>query len=138
MRTIRASAWALALVCLVSAGERTAAADDTLTVLYTGKLLGYARMPDRQPRVGGASGCAVPPAGTPEDGTEIALTLKNRLHAVRGALIVGMGDNFAPELDARRFTDGTLKELYTWDYMPGGRGWLENTPANQKPLLAGL
>lgn len=116
----------LAIVCGMTgiAAPLAAQTDDTLTVAYTGRLLGYARLPDRQSKT--TTGCS--DQSGPTDGSDdVGKLLKERLETYKGALIVGMGDNFAPELDARRFADGDLKEMFTWDHVSGGP-WIPNGP----------
>jgi len=93
----------------------------TTHILYTGKLLGYFRVPDRQPL--NATGCPALIDGSQE--ARQFIDLRNR-H--RDAILVGTGDNFAPEFGARVFSDVRPgdskkreayktgnKELWMWD-----------------------
>src|SRR5258707_2142370 len=122
-----------ALPCLLAAiviGRPARGAAQALTVVYTGKLLGYARVPDRQVREPATTGCPSPDTSAKVNGSDnVAGMLLEQLHPQKDHLLVAMGDNFSPELDSRRFSDRTLKELYTSD----GKSWVENGPG-LKPL----
>ncbi len=75
-------------------------ANSSAQVIYTGKLMGYFRVPSRQ-SVTEVSGCP----GSRADGAspEAAGFLKLRREKYPNAILVGTGDNFAPQLEARVF-----------------------------------
>src|SRR5437867_3393597 len=88
-----------------SQSEPTAAAatpTPTTQVAYTGKLMGYFRMPDAQERanVGPCSNYA-------NAGNTAANNFVSRRSTpeFQNAILVGTGDNFAPRLEARVFAD---------------------------------
>lgn len=94
----------LALPSLLFA-QKTLPADSgdagTVRVLYTGKLFGYFRVPDAQPPRPGA----VCPDG---DNTTNSAAVGQFEKIVKDKklekfILVGMGDNFAPEIEARKF-----------------------------------
>src|SRR5882672_5981120 len=87
----------------------TAAQDDSVHVLYTGKLLGYFRVPDGQV-----------PDGTqvcPHDEDKRPSLAAQSFHTLmadqqfKNVVLVGMGDNFAPEVEARKFCVPPLEEV---------------------------
>jgi hypothetical protein len=96
-------------------------ADDAITVAYSGKLLGYARVPDQQPK-DGYIGCPQDSPASPIAAR--LLTSFSSSEAKPPSVLVGIGDNFSPELDARRFSNGDLKDYWTWD--PSTREWIPN------------
>ncbi len=89
----------LFLVAFLCAVEPTAAAGSTLPVFYTGRLLGYFRHPDRQTLC--QQGC---PADLPRS-VQVEAFLQRLAQAGGGnpfdRLLVGVGDNFAPDFGAR-------------------------------------
>jgi hypothetical protein len=129
-----------------------AGAANTTHILYTGKLLGYFRIPDWQP--GNSSpyprvcpdlpkSPQTPEAGLLNPDTEAFLSQRND----PGAILVGTGDNFGPELQARVFNPPPLdsrrkpgqytpgnKELYAWDEASGH--WLSPEEVKDNPALA--
>jgi hypothetical protein len=69
-------------------------------IVYTGRFLGYARVPSLQ-AFSAPPGC---PATSPADSEAAIGFLNNRnLNAYRNAILLGTGDNFSPELEARIF-----------------------------------
>lgn len=100
-----------------------AASAQSLNVFYSGRTLGYLRYPDRQDPGMDSCGWKNLPMNEPADRLYKAWSTV-RQHAER-PLLVGMGDNFAPDLFARTF-DGAPprthapvpnpgKDLYIWD-----------------------
>src|SRR5215212_4165153 len=69
-------------------------------VIYTGKLLGYFRVPDRQ-SVYAVKGCSA--ASDDKPSQEAIGFLKLRREHYEKAILVGTGDNFAPQFEARVF-----------------------------------
>ena len=77
-------------------------------VVYTGRLLGYFRTPSRQ-NFNEIKGC---PAGGESSAAAIeffAAQKKLKEEKKLPSVLVGTGDNFGPELEARVFYDATLK-----------------------------
>ena len=112
------------------------------SVVYTARLFGKLRAPDEQSR-SQVKACS---PGTGDLSPAAAEFLKQlRLMPAEKRIVVGMGDNFAPELKARRFkpepskNDPTLnlaepKEAHTWDYVETNT-WLENEEVANHPNL---
>jgi hypothetical protein len=79
------------------------------TILYTGRLLGYARTPDVQV-------INQKPGGEPNDTAKEYIRLfdeAEKAHKQDGRVLrLGMGDNFAPDLFARTMQTGLEKECY--------------------------
>ncbi len=104
-----------------------------LRIGYTGKLLGYFRVPSKQAR-DSFQGC---PDRAGEKSVDAATFLTER-DKNPDTILVGTGDNFSPQLESRVFkADDALrdsneyiprnKELYTWDFMdkePKNRRWV--------------
>lgn len=113
---------------------------ERVQLLYTGKLFGYFRVPDAEPP---ASGMPCPDG----DQQRNSLAVEQFEGIVRGQklnkfILVGMGDNFAPEVEARKFCvppehqykpehqdkidrspyDRSGKEFFVWD----GHAWQTN------------
>ncbi len=108
---------ALLLLCFPLFGQQEHSA---YTLLYTGNTFGYYRVPDRQTT---ASRVCAADAGT--------LAQVNRfLETVRSVsgqrVLVGMGDNFSPELNARVIFDESSKSLVPKDQVPGGAAEFDN------------
>lgn len=79
-------------------------------IIYTGKLLGYFRVPNKQ-SITEVKGCPQSSNGDPSKEARDFLQLrrgKKYLHAI----LVGTGDNFAPQLEARVFDLGTSQGKY--------------------------
>jgi hypothetical protein len=108
--------------------DSSAASDDPQVdreILFTSKLMGYFRMPDHQPyqRTPSDPRCPVTWGDASPDARIFIENFRNR---PRNTLLVGTGDNFAPNYYSRVLhgaprvaPDGTLrapgKELYQWD-----------------------
>jgi hypothetical protein len=77
-------------------------------IIYTGKLLGYFRVPNKQ-SINDVNGCPRSSNGDPSE--EAREFLKLRGEQYLNAILVGTGDNFAPQLEARVFfTDPALSQ----------------------------
>ncbi len=85
--------------------------DASYTILYTGRTLGYYRVPDQQ--------TTSTRACSERDATLAQVT--QFLDAARSVppptVLVGMGDNFSPELNARMIADATSKQLVPKDQL---------------------
>jgi hypothetical protein len=112
-----------------AATENKASLPQKTTIVYTGKLLGYFRVPSLQ-KLNAPIGCPYP---SPDDDSRAAIDfLANRRSNLKDAILVGTGDNFSPQLEARVFDvpyqSGKYfvanKELY----MSDGQTW---TPYDQ-------
>lgn len=128
--------------------------NDSVRILYTGKLLGYFRDPDAQPPDASA--------GCPNHDDQRASLAAREFERVieerrlQRTILLGMGDNFAPEVEARKFCtpppeqykidgspfDRSGKEYFVWD----GKHWRTNeyvslktgdAPALEKKLSQG-
>lgn len=126
----------LLIITSVAFAHETPTATPTPTppppIIYTGKLIGYFRSPSLQPS--GLTGCpsadkaklAARADETPSNAA--AVVLKTALPA--NYILLGTGDNFSPQFEARTFSpapdkgtsgapDGRLvpvqKELYSWN-----------------------
>lgn len=113
-------------------------------IMYTGRLMGYFRLPDRQ-------------GAKDKEDFECPKTLDSKSEDVQAFLeqankevksdaneakkekvtsvLVGMGDNFAPELFARVFKDTPdesrrYKDGYIWDWVQ--KKWVKNEDCNEK------
>src|SRR5262249_8068229 len=81
-------------------------------IIYTGKLIGYFRSPSLQPS--GLRGCpSLPKAKAPTTKDETpsnaaAVVLGTTLPA--GAILLGTGDNFSPQFEARTFSPEPLQK----------------------------
>lgn len=75
-------------------------ANSSTQVVYTGKLLGYFRVPSRQ-SLTAVSGCPASSGDNPSQEAIGFLKLRNGNYA--NAILVGTGDNFAPQFEARVF-----------------------------------
>ena len=133
METFLTRAFAIPL-CLLIVASATHAQQPTPTpppIIYTGKLMGYFRSPSLQ--ASGLKGC--PSLPTAKAGATVDTKPSNAAAVVfrstlpDGAILVGTGDNFSPQLEARTFSPapppsssgapaGSLipaqKELYSW------------------------
>jgi hypothetical protein len=91
----------------------------TLDVVYTGRTLGYFRFPNFQPRLS-FDHCVDDPNTMSDSTRDFYRNLSKE--AASAQLLLGMGDNFAIDLNARTFADGPEgsrnrqpKDLWTWD-----------------------
>ena len=102
------------------AAESSSAAD--LRILYTGKMMGYFRVPDWQPMDDrGCNSTQMAPRSAP------AGDFDKLVAPLAGSILVATGDNFAPEIEGRVFCvppnaepGGSSyrrvgKELFFWD-----------------------
>ena len=99
-----------------------------LSVVYTGRTLGYFRYPEQQSRLN-FNHCIDDPS-TMSDATRLFLQAL-RSQASGAQVLAGMGDNFAMDLNSRQFVDQTEsgidrepKDLWTWDYLSPSHRWL--------------
>src|SRR5580693_6580579 len=78
-----------------------------LSVVYTGRTLGYFRYPEQQPRVN-FDRCVDDPSQMSRATSDFLAALRKQAGDSRSnpaQLLVGMGDNFAMDLDSRTFVD---------------------------------
>jgi hypothetical protein len=105
-------------------------------ILYTGRLFGYFRIPDRQPGQGQAAGqCPPVSENTSAEVTEFLKQAAKDPNTV----LVGTGDNFAPSLLSRTLDDPGSpdrrhKEDYVWDWVKSE--WIKNDDTSA--LSAGI
>ena len=82
---------------------------DAIRILYTGKTFGYFRIPDWQGPSALGDGCKDPvrQKDKSDAAAEFEQLLKTefQIDKTKGAILVGTGDNFAPEIEARDFCD---------------------------------
>jgi hypothetical protein len=105
-------------------------------ILYTGRLMGYFRLPTLQKP--SDREC---PSTLAEASEDVPDFLKQ---AVKdgNTILVGTGDNFAPELFARIFdlppdVNRRHKDRYTWDWLDQkGPHWVKNEDVKLESLLA--
>ena len=110
----------------------TAENGGAIRLLYTGKTFGYFRVPDWQGPTATGDGCKDPAHQKDKSDAvvefESLLQKDAKLTAGNGAILLGTGDNFAPEIEAREFCDPPAgqpgegksyqrvgKELFDWD-----------------------
>ena len=94
----------------------------TASVLFTGKLMGYYRLPDKQSI---QSNDCEPPGSDAQPSRDAQVFIDNYEHRDPDTLLLGTGDNFSPNYYSRVFASETQpdpasppqKELYVW-----GRG----------------
>lgn len=106
------------------------------TVLYTGRTLGYYRVPDRQTTA--TSECS-------ESAIDLEQVKVFRRRAAEGTgtkILVGMGDNFSPEFNTRMIFDGgkpTPKDLVQWDFKAIPPQWIpyDRKGASDAEIAAG-
>jgi hypothetical protein len=103
--------------------------------------MGHFRIPDLQGKNSDGTGCPnAAPRSIAADDFEETILRKAQLDPEKPTILVGTGDNFAPELEARNFCaplpsranryEGQSKELFAWD----GKSWLQNAEiAGQNP-----
>src|ERR1035437_8724352 len=105
-------------------------------VAYTGRLMGYARAPKGQ--MTGDRYCAENP-GRLSEFTNGMMALARQAH---GAVLVGMGNNFSPDLEARTFANPVTgpgytnflesKDRFQWD--SNTNAWVKAGTAAQAPI----
>lgn len=123
----------LYLLLVLGAAALAQPAGPDYSVVYTARLFGKLRAPSEQPRTQ-VKACS---AGLDDLSPAAAEFLKHlKQIPAQKRIVVGMGDNFAPELGARRFKPEPLngdparnlagpKEAYAWDYVETNT-WLKN------------
>lgn len=93
----------------------------TQQIVYTGKHIGYLRIPSQQR--GTAYGCSTPSSA--HDSKAATKFLKKRTeYKLDKAVLVGTGDNFAPQLEARVFDPKPpldSLDLKPGEYQPGNK-----------------
>ena len=124
---------------------------DAIRILYTGKTFGYFRIPDWQGPTALGDGCKDPAQQKDKSdaAAEFEELLKDQfqIDKTKGAILVGTGDNFAPEIEARDFCEPPPgqpgagksyervgKELFDWD--ANSKSWIRSdahTEANAAP-----
>nr|HEV7954113.1 5'-nucleotidase C-terminal domain-containing protein [Candidatus Acidoferrales bacterium] len=124
---------------------------DAIRLLYTGKTFGYFRIPDWQGPSAVGDGCKDPARQRDKSDAaaefEELLKTQFQIDKTKGAILVGTGDNFAPEIEARDFCEPPAgqpgagknyqrvgKELFDWD--ANSRQWIrsdEHTQNNAAP-----
>lgn len=160
MRTPLSASLAAALICLLSSASssysqalsgigandsdsqkasaprhaaKTTDRKPTTQVLYSGRLMGYFRVPDQQPR-DKTNGCIKDAANI----SDAARAFFDQRSKYPNAILVGTGDNFAPNMEARTFSNAspasgkeyetTNKEHYQWNPdNPNANQWLSPT-----------
>ncbi len=119
------------LLTLTSLAAPLGAQDFQYTILYTGRTLGYARSPDSQ-SLNGPNTPSPNPAASAYQSRFAALTPKQGV-----TIRVGMGDNFAPTLNARTFfipgAPRAVKDRYNFD----GGNWQSSSAASSAATLKG-
>jgi hypothetical protein len=141
MKTSSCKRWLYALLALAAPALAQPPGPD-YSVVYTARLFGKLRAPSEQPR-SQVKACSAAIDDLSPAAAEFLKQLRQMPAEKR--IVVGLGDNFAPELKARRFkpeslkNDPTLslaepKDAYTWDYLETNR-WLENQDVNRYPNL---
>lgn len=124
---------AFASVSLAQGVPSASPSPTPLRIGYTGKLLGYFRVPSEQAR-DSFQGCP----DREGDKSVDAATFLTKSEKHLDAILVGTGDNFSPQLESRAFKAGDApqdskeyiprnKELYTWDFLdkePENRKWV--------------
>lgn len=104
-----------------------------LQVIYTGNMFGYFRLPDEQKKED--KQC---PEGREIESraNEEAKTFFSVLPKERGNLVLlGMGENFSPELYSRTITEGAQKQprdLYYWDFVTNHQFYRDDEKENGK------
>lgn len=133
-----------------AAADSTGAVDG-IRLLYTGKTMGYFRVPDWQGPSPNGDGCKDP--AKQRDRSDAAAEFDSLLkqefpvEKSKGVILLGTGDNFAPEIEARDFCeppagqpgDGKAyqrigKELFDWDAQ--SKQWIRSdshTSADESP-----
>jgi hypothetical protein len=126
---IRAGWLSVCLFAFATVALAQDASPTPLRIAYTGKLLGYFRVPSEQTR--SSTGCPDGAAGRSKE----ADTFLNERYKNRDAILVGTGDNFSPQLESRVFTAEAVppdakeyipdnKELYSWDHLAKDKKWV--------------
>ena len=125
----------LSLSACVSAQEISS----QVRILYTGRLFGYYYANDNGPH--GFTECPAQP-DNPETFSRPATPFLNDVkNRPSNTVLLGTGDNFAPEIEARTFANliPHEKEFYSWDYIQTN-SWIPNGDVSGKlydDMLAG-
>ena len=116
-------------------------------ILFTSKLMGYYRLPDRQGFVPPSleTPCPLPGKNYELASRDAAVFMKRVENRDRGTVLVGTGDNFAPNYYARAFAGPADKdhpvlgkELYDWDSDAKGWAWYDHpSPGTSASLEEG-
>ena len=83
-------------ICFLIAATPCYAQESSTEIIYTGRLMGYFRSPAKQSRT--QPGCKAETRSS-----TAALEFEQLRNKKPNAVLVGTGDNFAPELEARMF-----------------------------------
>lgn len=120
---------------------------ETLRILYTGKLLGYFRTPDQQ-SMDPTSPCGkrLRPSRPASEFDTVIKTLTEKANASTPVptVLLGTGDNFAPEIEARTFCDSPKsfgpsrapKDLFCYDFVsnPTEPKWISGSELAKQRL----
>src|SRR5689334_9941186 len=120
---------------------------NTTQIVYTGKFLGYGRVPSLQ-TFGAPAGCPKTSAAADSDAAT-EFFIKRNSTGYTNAILLGTGDNFSPELEARIFdkvpTPSPKTPVYTVAnkelYFSDGTTWFpyKNVPDSvEKNINAGF
>lgn len=119
---------------------------DAIRILYTGKTFGYFRIPDWQGPAADGGGCKDPARQRDKSDAaaefEQLLKTEFQIGKTKGGILVGTGDNFAPEIEARDFCNPPAgqpgagknyqrvgKELFDWDAI--SKQWIRSDSHSQ-------
>lgn len=119
-----ATAFFVLLLFLAPAILCSAAEAGSYSISYIGRTFGYYRVPSIQTR--DVNTCEASQVDLPQ----VSAMLQQIGEAGPSNLLVGLGDNFAPELASRSFSDaGKLvpKDQYTFDFTANPRKWVPYT-----------
>jgi len=124
--------------------QPTPKSDTKVDLVYTGRMLGYFRVPSLQ-KFSEANGCPAEGQLQPSEAAKVFLTLRDQQDKSK-MVLVGTGDNFAPELEARMFADPphtadkydiANKELY-WGSNSGWEFYKDVSPGLRTKIANGL
>ena len=124
--------------------EDKATAPSRTQIIYTGRFLGYSRVPSLQP-LAAPPGC--PATSSADSEAAIDFLTKRNTDTNKNAILLGTGDNFSPELEARVFDQlpSPTKPVYAVGnkelYFSDGKSWFfyKNLPPPvEKIINAGL
>src|SRR5215211_4085870 len=92
----------LTAITTLAQTESTAKPEINVDIVYTGRLLGYFRVPSLQ-KIDDVRGCP----SQPSKSSKAAEVFKEKREQIGtpGAILLGTGDNFAPQLEARVFSN---------------------------------
>jgi hypothetical protein len=128
---------------------RTNLEQKSFTVIYGGRLMGYFRWPDQQRIASTGGGCAAPASLLAEANQNDIANMSNAarfLHELNNlrksseTVLVGTGDNFAPELYATTVAPSPAtnphglrtvpKDWLLWDFLSDPPRWITNEDAS--------